>query len=53
MSDTLLITTSRSAPAACTPCWKPARMVTSRQKRNNETANDPTVRMVRVFRRRR
>ena len=35
------MTTRRSAPAASTPCWKPARMVTSRQNRNSATAKEP------------
>src|SRR5437016_2949848 len=48
MSDTLLMTTSGSAPAASTPDWNPARIVTSRQKRKSDTAKDPTVRTARL-----
>src|SRR6476646_580582 len=51
ISDTLLMTSMRSAPAASTPELNAARMVTSRQKRKRATANDPRVRVVRTFRR--
>src|SRR3982074_2732748 len=53
ISDTLLMTSMRSAPAASTPELNAARMVTSRQKRKRATANEPRVRVVRTLRRRR
>src|SRR6185436_1559506 len=51
ISETLLMTSMRSAPAASIPELNAARMVTSRQNRNRATANEPRVRVVRTFRR--
>src|SRR5258708_4763913 len=53
MSDTLLITTRRSAPATSIPWLKPARMAASRPKRKSATTKEPKVSTVRTFFRRR
>src|SRR5688500_415233 len=51
ISETLLMTMMRSAPARSTPMVKAARIVTSRQNRNIATANEPTVSTVCTLRR--
>src|SRR4051812_12456116 len=49
MIDVLLMTTSRSAPATSSPWLNAPRTTTSKPKRNNATANEPIVSVVRSF----
>src|SRR6266568_4870173 len=49
ISETLLITTRRSAPATSIPWRKPARMAARRPKRKSATTKEPTVSTVRTF----
>src|SRR3989337_1057301 len=47
--DTRLTMTKRSAPATSTPWWKAPRITARIPNRNKATANEPTVRLVRIF----
>src|SRR3954465_13300975 len=49
MMEVRLITTRRSAPAISIPPLKATRTTARTPKRNSATANDPIVRMKRIF----